>query len=403
MTRRLIAIVAAVGLLGTLTGVASAQDEPTSPEGIDWVMTGYVPADSPEPLTVPFGVQATLRLDDGMATGSGGCNSFGGGYTIDVSALDFSDELIRTLALCDETVQSIEDAYLAALPQVAGWSIISGQLQLTDELDGMLLTFEVPTIGLTSSQLAALEAALLDLGAQVDLANERIDSANIPKLRDRIKTLEADNKTLKDQLSAAQRAASSAPKPKPKSTPTSFSPAEQVLLKGIPGRIASRCGPWRQVVPAGTVAAVRCTPDTTAAAAVFYYMMEAEKAQAAFEAEMIVRNVPLGGSGRCADGDRAQQGFGGFGPGFWIGEGCDRDPGPQVFVAFVDAATKCKQLNVAGTRLRDPAYYITLQGNHDSITRTYDWAKRDANASDSFLGIASQIPSSLKLAPSCDV
>jgi hypothetical protein len=136
---------------------------------------------------------------------------------------------------------------------------------------------------------------------------------------------------------------------------------------------------------------------------VFYYLMEANDAQSAFETEMIARDVPSGGSRRCADGDRAQARFGTIGPGFWIGEGCDRDPGPQVFVGFVDAATRCKQLNVAGKRLRNPAYYITLQGNHNAIARTYDWARKGANAANSFLGIAKQIPSSLDQAPSCTV
>jgi heat shock protein HslJ len=397
---RLLVLVGSLCLVGLLPGMVAAQEDAADPQAADWVLTGYLPDGSAEPLTVPFGIQATLRLEDGTATGSGGCNTFSGGYTIDGASLDMADQLALTLAICDEASQSIEDAYLGALPQVAGWSIANGQLQLADELGGVLLTFEMPTIGLTGSQLAALEATLQDLRAQVDRANERIDNASIPTLRDRIKTLESDSKALRDQLASAQRAARATPRPtEPR---ISLSRAEQVLLRGIPERIASRCTSWRQVVPPGTVAALRCTPDTTAVSAAFYYLMEADDARSAFDSEMSTRAVPAGDARRCADGDRAWRGFEGTGPGFWIGEGCDRDPGPQVFVGFVDAATRCRQLDVGGTRLRDPAYYITLQGSHNAIERTYDWAKRGANANDSFLGIATQIPSSLRLAPSCD-
>ncbi len=85
----------------------------------------------------------------------------------------------------------------------------------------------------------------------------------------------------------------------------------------------------------------------------------------------------------------------------WIGEGCDHDAGPGSFVVFVTSATDCKQLNVAGQRLRDPAYYITLQGDHNDIARVDGWAKRGANAADSYIGIAAHIPTKLKLAPAC--
>lgn len=401
MTRsRLVGILAAASLVVTSGTLVAAQDGPTGPEGVDWTLSRYVAPDSVELVAVPFGVTSTLRLESGMASGSGGCNVFGGTYAIDGTSLDFGDELTRTLSVCEDTTQAIEDTYVAALSEVAGWAIEDGVLQLTDAAAVPRLTLEVPDVLLTATQLSVLQALLQESQAQLDLAHERIDNANIPKLRDRIKALEADNQTLKDQL-AAQRA----PKPTPKAQPTtgSFNKAEQVLLKGIPSRIANHCSSWRRPVPPGTVAAVRCTPNTTAASVVFYYLLEAEDAQSAFDSEMAVRNVPLNTSDPCASGRRGQKGFGSFGPGFWIGEGCDRDPGPQTFVAFVDAATACKQLNVAGQRMKAPAYYITLQGNHADIARTFDWAKRGANAANSYLGISGQIPSKLKLSPPCNV
>ena len=41
-----------------------------TPEGIDWSLTAYLGADV-DLVDVPFGVAASLRLEDGIASGSG--------------------------------------------------------------------------------------------------------------------------------------------------------------------------------------------------------------------------------------------------------------------------------------------------------------------------------------------
>ena len=40
---------------------------------------------------VPEGVTPTLRLEDGQVSGSTGCNSFSGSYTLDATSLTFGD------------------------------------------------------------------------------------------------------------------------------------------------------------------------------------------------------------------------------------------------------------------------------------------------------------------------
>lgn len=106
-----IVVLTMVSLVATLPAMAAAQEEPTSLETIDWTLTRYLEPDSSELATVPFGVDATLMLDAGMASGSGGCNTFSGSYTIDAAALSFADELTSTLGLCDDSIQIVEDAY----------------------------------------------------------------------------------------------------------------------------------------------------------------------------------------------------------------------------------------------------------------------------------------------------
>ena len=71
--------------MATLPGAALAQEEPTTPEGTTWHLTAYAADEVAE--IVPWVVDATLLLEGGTTSGSGGCNSFSGSYTIDGEAL----------------------------------------------------------------------------------------------------------------------------------------------------------------------------------------------------------------------------------------------------------------------------------------------------------------------------
>lgn len=273
-------------------------------------------------------------------------------------------------------------------------------MELSDEFDDLLLAFEVPDVLLTATQLATLQTLLGELRAEVDLANERIDDSNIPKLRDRIKALEADNKTLKAQVSAAQRAPK--PTPRPGSSSSAFNKSERVLLEGIPERIVSRCVPARgELGYGGTVASVSCTPNTTAVSGVQYFLMEGADAADHFNSIMnVIYSVPesTGPSDTCRQGRRAQRTFVGNG---WQSEGCDREPGPLTFVFFVDNATNCRQLKVGGRQLKSPAYLIQLRGDHNDIARTYRWATKSVPGGQ-IQSIAGHIPRpNAKLSPSC--
>jgi putative lipoprotein len=89
---------------------------------------------------VPDGVVATLRLDDGVASGSGGCNTYSGGYTLEGGSLTFGP-LRTTLMMCAEPAASVESSYLAALASVAAWAIDGSTLTLSDEGGAALLVY----------------------------------------------------------------------------------------------------------------------------------------------------------------------------------------------------------------------------------------------------------------------
>jgi heat shock protein HslJ len=365
------AVLSGVAIAATLAAAMSvpgaAQEVATSPEGIDWKLTSYATDGVDTP--VPFGITATLLLDGGLASGSGGCNTFSGTYALDGTTLMFGEEISTTLMLCEESVQAVEDAYLSALPEVVGWTMSDGVLQLSDDPGTIILTFEIPGSGLTSSEMAGLAASLEALRSDIALLRTEVLRLNVDRLRERVKVLEAGAEELQGQVDALQESGSAA------SGGNGFTQAEGILLEGIPARIASRCVPLRSALPKGAYAAVRCTPDSAAVASVDYHLMEGEDAAAAFQDTMRTFNVPeaVSDTETCEFGVKSQRVWIGNG---WQSEGCYRTASRSE-LRFVDNATDCRQLKVGRKRLESPAIYIALQGSSGDVEGAHAWATRN--------------------------
>lgn len=397
---RLVSTTIASVLLLSLPGAALAQDEGPSLEGTDWSLVTYYDDEAGEFDTVPFEVSPTLRLEDGTASGFGGCNSFSGSYDVDGSSLTFSDELSVTLASCEGPAQEVEDAYLAALGQVGSWSTDVERLELYDVLGDLVLAFEVPSITWTPTQLATLLGALEGLQSEIDTLRDDTDSLNVPRLRERIKALEKENKSITARLEELEDAPTVDPTPNPRATGLSFNNAEKVLLKGIPARIANRCTPLRSQLPKGTQAAVSCRPNTNVVSSVDYFLLEGSRAVTEFGSVMTNYNVPEVGPGgqSCADGTKSQALILGNG---WQAEGCYRE-NKTAQLRFVDNATDCKKLRVAGRTLDSPAFYIALQGTDQNVARAYEWATKGLGAgSNQLTSITQYIPSNAAASPAC--
>ena len=73
-----------------------------------------------------------LILNSGTrrATGSGGCNGFGGTYEVRGSRLSFG-EMVATMMACIEGMET-ERAFLGALERTSGWTIAGKELELSD-------------------------------------------------------------------------------------------------------------------------------------------------------------------------------------------------------------------------------------------------------------------------------
>jgi heat shock protein HslJ len=387
------AVAIAASLVLAMAGPGVAQDAATSPEGIDWKLTSYTANGVDTP--VPFGITATLLLEGGLASGSGGCNTFSGTYALDGTTLMFGEEISTTLMLCEEPAQAVEDAYLSALPEVIGWTMSDGVLQLSDDLGATILTFEVPGIGLTSSELAGLAAGLEALRSDIALLRTEVLRLNVDRLRERVKVLEAGAEDLQGQIEALEESSSAG------TGGNGFTQAEGILLEGIPTRIASRCVPLRAALPKGAYAAVRCTPDSAAVASLDYHLMEGDDAAAAFGATMQTFNVPeaLSETETCEFGVKSQRVWIGNG---WQSEGCYRAAN-RAELRFVDNATACKQLKVGQKRLQSPAIYMALQGSSGDVKGAHAWATRDlTDASTQITSITQPIERpGERVSPSC--
>jgi heat shock protein HslJ len=84
----------------------------------------------------------TLKLAEGKAGGSSGCNQYGGEYKVDKDTLSF-DKIISTLKACPipDGVMAQEREYLTLLKAAARYRIVAQQLEIFDENDQSILVF----------------------------------------------------------------------------------------------------------------------------------------------------------------------------------------------------------------------------------------------------------------------
>ncbi len=73
----------------------------------------------------------TATFADGQLTGSAGCNSYGGEYTIDGNTLLLSPVVATRMACLDEGVMAAENAYFTALASAGAYAVDGNLLTIT--------------------------------------------------------------------------------------------------------------------------------------------------------------------------------------------------------------------------------------------------------------------------------
>ncbi len=109
--------------------------------GTSWQATGI--NNGKEAVVAQAGTEkATIAFaDDGTVSGSGGCNTFAGGYTTtDPDGLTFGP-LASTQMACEEAAMQIEQEYLAALGNVATYQLEGNTLTLRDASGATQVTY----------------------------------------------------------------------------------------------------------------------------------------------------------------------------------------------------------------------------------------------------------------------
>jgi len=351
----------AIALAISIPAAAVAQEPAATPEGIDWHLTAY--ADDGGLTAVPWSVDATLLLEDGTASGSNGCNQFSGDYDLVGDSLTFGSTLGVTLMACVGDHATVEAGCMAALPNVASWAVENDVLQLSDADGVVVLELAEPIVGLTESDIAALQALLEAQRADIDRLEERLGNVRIGTLRERLRALEAETKRLR-----ATQASSSAPN----SGGSTFTAAEKVLREAIPASIRSTCVPRRSDNPFGTVAAVQCTPSASIVRDMAYYLMESGPATAVWEARMNQYNVK-DGPGSCRKGKKDKVYYT-PGPN---ADGCYVNADGRANLRYLAAATSCKQLDAGNTHLKRPTLYIAVLGTGKNLAALTKWAEPD--------------------------
>jgi putative lipoprotein len=136
MRRRLFLITSGVALL---LGALTACGAPAGPSLAQtrWVLTGIETGGALQPPVA--GSQVTLEFTADGVGGSGGCNSYGGGYTVRGNAISFG-ELAQTMMACERAeLMEQEGAYMAALATAKTFTLDGNTLTIAT--DGGSLRF----------------------------------------------------------------------------------------------------------------------------------------------------------------------------------------------------------------------------------------------------------------------
>ena len=106
-----------------LAGGCGGDDDGPPLKGTEWALASGVdvPGDADPP---------TLLLEEGNASGFGGCNTFTGGYELDGDSISIGP-LAGTLMACELQKMAVEGAYMPALEAADAWSIDGDELVLS--------------------------------------------------------------------------------------------------------------------------------------------------------------------------------------------------------------------------------------------------------------------------------
>lgn len=121
--------------------VLAGEADMTMLEGATWRLASVTHADG-ELQTVPDSVEATATFAEGAVSGSGGCNRFTAGYTLEGDHLTI-ERGASTMMACPEPQATVEQAFMAALEATKIYRIENGGLVLLNAGSQEIATFKL--------------------------------------------------------------------------------------------------------------------------------------------------------------------------------------------------------------------------------------------------------------------
>ena len=123
--REILGIAIASFLMAMVMTVGSATELPASNfslEGNTWALTSFIEG---EDVQSPIqNTTITVYFEDGIISGSAGCNGYSGGYTVDGNKINISKARVTTLMTCwPEEVMQQEYKYHEMLGNVTTYTI----------------------------------------------------------------------------------------------------------------------------------------------------------------------------------------------------------------------------------------------------------------------------------------
>ena len=105
--------------------------DPTTLVG-SWTATGVNTGDAGVESSARIEALTATFAEDGTVSGSGGCNDFDAGYTVEGADGLIIGPIASTKKACPDDVMAVEGAYFAALENVATYAVSGGTLTLLD-------------------------------------------------------------------------------------------------------------------------------------------------------------------------------------------------------------------------------------------------------------------------------
>lgn len=121
--------------------LASDSEGEITMEDTQWQLVLYLD-DTGEMASVLPDITVDIKFSEGKLSGSAGCNRYFGGYDLaEDDQIRFTSQMGSTQMACAPQINSLEQLYLALLPQTASWKLEEGHLTLFDYAGAALLKF----------------------------------------------------------------------------------------------------------------------------------------------------------------------------------------------------------------------------------------------------------------------